>query len=864
MTRAPTLLARSVPKKGIATLFAALLFVPTTASASWSDAPQGLSATALGLPGEVSVGWTRSAEEATGYRLFRATTPTGPFAEVADVGAGEDVVHTFATSAEGFTTHWPPYGASVSWESANERVEFYDLSTSIARFERQLSNPLTPESDFHVQARWATTVPGGDRSAFPLLLTRPDAQDGGPAAHKLGIEFQSPAKYVFHYYDASGVERVGDSWDGSANTIYLLSIRFEPQDGNITFQIADASGFLLHETKHRVGEDATDYFSVQKLAMMTGGRAYIGTGDMRAWIDDVSVSSNRLTLGYIDQGLANGREYHYRVGAIQGTLLGTPSESVPVTTIITPPGPPKDPMVASGAPLELNFTWTVPEQDGGASISSYRVYRQIGNGPWSQIATVASASYRDLDVQGGMTYGYRATAVNSVGEGPLSAIAPGTVPSTLAPAPSEVTVAQSLDAGKLVARWNAPPGDPHYFVTGYNVYRASEASGPFHLVGSLSPGGLVQYNFDHHGEGFVPGPHVYGAFASWEPADQRIRIYDLSTNVARTGRMLPAHLNSETNFSVKAQWATTVEGGSRGPFPLILSADPDASGSGGMNTLSIQFRSPSTYQLRYFDSTGAARIDSSWAGDVNRAYNLRASYDRSTRTVLLSVEDTTGTTLHGASYVVGSIPGDTFDVSHISVLAGGLPYHGDGDLRGWVDAIEITTDGERLSFRDPENFGKGSLRHYRISALTNAGEGALSAAAEGTTIVTAPTAPVSVQAEPGTDPGDVVISWSPPTDTGGSPLTTYRIFRGIDSGSLEYLAEIGHSPFVDTSASPLQIYFYAVAAVSSVGEGPRSTMVEAMGASPPPAMPTPEASPFVLIAIGGFALIGASRRRLMK
>lgn len=49
----------------------------------------------------------------------------------------------------------------------------------------------------------------------------------------------------------------------------------------------------------------------------------------------------------------------------------------------------------------------------------------------------------------------------------------------------------------------------------------------------------------------------------------------------------------------------------------------------------------------------------------------------------------------------------------------------------------------------------------------------------GTTETTAPSAPQNLQAS--ADDGQVTLSWSPPADDGGSPITKYKIYRGVTS-----------------------------------------------------------------------------------
>jgi PKD repeat protein len=82
----------------------------------------------------------------------------------------------------------------------------------------------------------------------------------------------------------------------------------------------------------------------------------------------------------------------------------------------------------------------------------------------------------------------------------------------------------------------------------------------------------------------------------------------------------------------------------------------------------------------------------------------------------------------------------------------------------------------------------------------------------------APATPQAVSAVEG-DSG-VTISWLEP-DNGGSPITAYKIYRGISSGGETLLATVANDPlhtqtkYLDTTTSPTQpTYFYHVTAVN--------------------------------------------------
>ncbi len=72
------------------------------------------------------------------------------------------------------------------------------------------------------------------------------------------------------------------------------------------------------------------------------------------------------------------------------------------------------------------------------------------------------------------------------------------------------------------------------------------------------------------------------------------------------------------------------------------------------------------------------------------------------------------------------------------------------------------------------------------------------------------------------------LRWTPPADDGGSAVTGYRIYRGTAVGGEAPIAAIGPTTsWDDASVTPGTLYYYRVAAISSVGEGALSNEVSA-------------------------------------
>lgn len=115
----------------------------------------------------------------------------------------------------------------------------------------------------------------------------------------------------------------------------------------------------------------------------------------------------------------------------------------------------------------------------------------------------------------------------------------------------------------------------------------------------------------------------------------------------------------------------------------------------------------------------------------------------------------------------------------------------------------------------------GQLRFYAVSAVNAAGEGPRSAEVSARAF-DVPSPPVVV-AQPGAAIGEVAVSWSAPSDDGGTPVSAYRLCRGTTSGTYPLCADLGTAQtFTDTGAALATTYYYVVTAENLAGVGARS------------------------------------------
>lgn len=144
---------------------------------------------------------------------------------------------------------------------------------------------------------------------------------------------------------------------------------------------------------------------------------------------------------------------------------------------------------------------------------------------------------------------------------------------------------------------------------------------------------------------------------------------------------------------------------------------------------------------------------------------------------------------------------------------------------GGTYALIATVDGSARSYLSG-GLASGATYSYRVRATNSGGTSRWSNVASATTF-TKPSAPTAVTAQPGPGIGEITVGWSPPLDSGGTSITSYRIYRATSpSGAETNVASVSGSEqsWTDSGLLPGS-YYYRVSAVNVVDEGPKSSRV---------------------------------------
>ncbi|MBC8364995.1 MAG: fibronectin type III domain-containing protein [Actinobacteria bacterium] len=206
---------------------------------------------------------------------------------------------------------------------------------------------------------------------------------------------------------------------------------------------------------------------------LTGYKIESSTNSGSTWSTVVADTESTSTT-YTTTGLTNGTSYDLRVSAVNVAGTGSASGS----TSSTPRTTPGQPTVLAGTPGdgEVSLSWTAPTNDGGASISGYKVESSTNSGStWTTSIADTGSSSTSAVVDGlsnGTSVTFRVSAINVAGTGSAS----DTEVTTPRTTPGQPTSLAATEGSTQVSlSWSAPSGDGGSAVTGYRVEQSTNS-----------------------------------------------------------------------------------------------------------------------------------------------------------------------------------------------------------------------------------------------------------------------------------------------------------------------------------------------------------------------------------------------------
>ncbi|MDE2001466.1 MAG: fibronectin type III domain-containing protein [Patescibacteria group bacterium] len=604
-------------------------------------------------------------------------------------------------------------------------------------------------------------------------------------------------------------------------------------------------------------------------AIITSYKVYRGTS---------SGSESLLTtlgdvLSYTDSALTAGNAYYYKVSAVNSAGEGILSNEVNVG----PPSAPTSPAVSTTGSGKLTVSWQAPSATGGAAVINYKIYRGASSGSEVFVATVGNVlSYDDAGLSNGTTYYYKVSAVNSVGEGPQSSeVSAAAQQGPGAPTLDRLAVMRS----SVPIYWSAPASDGGSTITAYKIYRGTSSGNEALLAtaGASSPhqyldasdlvNGTTYYYkvsaVNAIGEGslsnelnvtpidasmaFVTSTSYTGNLGGLSGADttcQNIanaedlggtwkawlgssgtsassRITHSTTGYAMlNGTRIANSWTDLTDGSLASAINVTEVGGAHNAAVWTNTTTSGGQISGSNNSVCYDWTSTSSVGYHGDSSSTSAN----WTASGNGSYYY---YDYCSSSMALYCFEQV--TTPGAPTSLAATAG-----SQQVSLSWAAPNDNGGSgitnykiYRGTSSGTEslLTTIGNLTSYTDT-GLTNGTTYYYKVSAVNLVGEGSLSGEVSASLAVSVPNAPSALAGVSGDQ--QIALSWQAPANTGGAPITNYKIYRGTSSGSETLLTTTGNSTtYTDTGLNNATTYYYKVSAVNSVGEGALSNEASA-------------------------------------
>ena len=151
------------------------------------------------------------------------------------------------------------------------------------------------------------------------------------------------------------------------------------------------------------------------------------------------------------------------------------------------PTPPAGLAAMAQGPTQIDLSWSVPSDDGGAPITAYHL-RHIETGAadksdanWTVRKTCGHGSgalqHSLTGLNGGTEYDVQVRAVNAAGESEWSATVTGTTAPPVAPeAPTGLTARVVSGEARVVLSWTAPANTGGAPITGYKIEASDDGS----------------------------------------------------------------------------------------------------------------------------------------------------------------------------------------------------------------------------------------------------------------------------------------------------------------------------------------------------------------------------------------------------
>ena len=471
---------------------------------------------------------------------------------------------------------------------------------------------------------------------------------------------------------------------------------------------------------------------------ISGYKIEVSPNGTSSWSNLVA-NTDKTTTNYVPTGLSAGTTYHYRVSAINANGTGPASGTASATTdtgATTVPGAPTSLTATASGTTTINLSWDAPSNDGGASISGYRIeVSPNGNSSWTdRVANTGTttASYSHTGLSAGTTRYYRVSAINSVGTGAASNVVDATTDdaTTVPGAPTSLTATAS-GTSTINLSWTAPADNGGSPITGYRIEFSS--NGGTSWTNRVANTGTTTTTYSHTGLSAGTTRHYRVSAINSVGTGAASGTANATTDDAA-----PAEPGAPTGLTATASGTTTINLTWNAP-----SNDGGASVSGYKIEVSSNGGTSWSNREANTNSTSTSYAHTGLSAGTTRHYRVSAINSVGTgaaSNVDNATTDAAATTVPGAPTSLSATASGTttIDLSWTAPSSdGGSAITGykievsPNGSSGWSNR-EANTGTTTASYSHT-GLSAGATRHYRVSAINANGTGGASNTANATT-----------------------------------------------------------------------------------------------------------------------------------
>ncbi len=697
----------------------------------------------------------------------------------------------------------------IEW-SPNGTSDWNDLRTVSGQLTSTLYTGLSPGTTRHIRIRsqdsdgwgpWSDVVSGttnavskpGRVSSINATADSPSmitvswtpGDDGGSAISGYRVDLTKGGTISISSEDVKPTVRSYTFTGLTASTAYLLYVSAKNSKGAgaltftpVTTAAATAPGAVTGLT---VTATSPSTITISWEAPVETGGSEISGYRVDLTKGTISISSEDVkptVTSYTFTGLTASTTYLLYVSAKNSKGAGALRFTPATTSALTAPAAPTGLTATAPGRTTIDLSWTAPTDNGGAAITGYRIESRLrSETSFSTLVTdtkSTATTYAHTGLAPSTQRFYRVRAINSVGPGAASSSATAITAAATRPGPPTGLNATADGRDKIKLSWTAPTDNGGKPITGYRIDFQPDRGWPT-LVDNT---GTTATEYTH--TGLAPSTtHTYLVRARNGSGPGGVGGFSNQVTATTDAASAPG---APTGLTATAEGQTVIN---------LRWAAPADNGGAAIMGYRVQWSSngnaPWTDVTPAHTGTGRTYRHTGLSAGTTRHYRVfaRNSVGESTSASAVATATTEAAPSLSAPAAPTGLKAEAEGPETISLSWNAPTNTGGAAITGyqievspngtsnWDDLVANT--GSTTTGYVHRGLDAGTTRHYRVYAINSQGAGAVSNVANATTLpATVPKAPTELTA---THDGSTTINlrWKAPTNTGGVPLTGYRV-----------------------------------------------------------------------------------------